>query len=61
MTLIKTDAIVNVELDSDAKQVVLIYTEETGYEVKILFDADVAYKVGCKLEAYALKLQQEED
>ena len=60
MTLIKTDAIVNVELDSDAKQVVLIYTEETGYKVKILFDAAVAYKVGCKLEAYALKLQEEQ-
>lgn len=61
MTLAKFDAKVNVEIDREAEKVVLVCKEDSGEETKLLFDADVAYRMGCKLEAYALKLQQEED
>ncbi len=60
MTLVKFDAKVNVVIDHEAKKVVFVCKEDAGEETKLLFDADVAYKIGCKLEAYALKLQEEE-
>ncbi len=60
MTLVKFDAKVNVEIDREAKKVVFVCKEDAGEETKLLFGADVAYKIGCKLEAYALKLQEEE-
>lgn len=60
MALAKFDAKVNVEIDHEAKKVVFVCKEDAGEETKLLFDADVAYKIGCKLEAYALMLKQSE-
>jgi len=58
MKMMKSSARCNVKLDLKEKKIELVVREDSGYESKVLFGADVAYNIGYTLEAYALMLKQ---
>lgn len=61
MTMIKSDARISVEIDYEAKRVVLVLKEEEGREnSKILLNADTAYSIAHTMEAYSFMLKQSE-
>lgn len=60
MTMIKADARISVEIDYEAKRVVLVLKEEDRENSKILLNADTAYSIAHTMEAYSFMLKQSE-
>ncbi len=60
MPMIKSDARISVEIDYDAKRVVLVLKEEDRENSKILLNADTAYSIAHTMEAYSFMLKQSE-